>query len=159
MYVTITDIVGEKRIDLAYPIRGEEVALVSVFSDNIQYEFTKPWTINFESRSKQIAAGTYTRRELIDLGEEKIKITQFDKDSRIKRMNWLAGIIEMVFDLDELDNSNNLESGSLSNTLLTYHVTANDDSPHFAPYVPQHLPWRDCIFDLENETYEEQHHD
>ena len=39
MYITITDIIGEKRIDLAYPIPGEEVAVVSVFSDNIQYEF------------------------------------------------------------------------------------------------------------------------
>ena len=85
MYITITDIIGEKRIDLAYPIRGEEVAVVSVFSDNIQYEFTKPWTIDLESRSKQIAAGTYTRRELINLGEGKIETTQFDTDFSNKK--------------------------------------------------------------------------
>ena len=36
MYITITDITGEKRIDLTYPIKGKEVAVVSVFSDNIQ---------------------------------------------------------------------------------------------------------------------------
>ena len=40
MHITITDIVGESRIYLSYPIRDKEVTVVSVFSDNIQYEFT-----------------------------------------------------------------------------------------------------------------------
>ena len=62
MYITIIDIVGEKRIDLVYPIQDKEVAVVSVFSGNIQYEFTKPWTVELgELWSKQIMAGTYTR--------------------------------------------------------------------------------------------------
>ena len=39
---------GEKRIDLVYPILGKEVAVVSVLSDNIQYEFPEPWTIELE---------------------------------------------------------------------------------------------------------------
>ena len=131
--ITVTDIVGEKRIDLAYPF-----AVVSMFSDSIQYEFAKPWTIDLESRSKQIAAGTYTRRELINLGKGKIEITQFDNDSRIKRMNKLAGITEMVFNSDGLDSSNNLENGSPNNTLLTYHVTSYEDPMHFEPYAPQY---------------------
>ena len=42
MYITITEVIGEKRIDLAYPIRGKEVAVVSVFSNNIKYEFKEP---------------------------------------------------------------------------------------------------------------------
>ena len=49
----ITDIMGEKRIVLGYPIQGKEVAVVS---DNIRYEFTEPWTIEFKSRDKQIVA-------------------------------------------------------------------------------------------------------
>ena len=40
MYTTITDIIIGKVIDLAYLIRGKEVAIVGMFSDNIQYEFT-----------------------------------------------------------------------------------------------------------------------
>ena len=32
---------GEKRIDLAYPIWGKEVTVVSMFSDNIQYQIRK----------------------------------------------------------------------------------------------------------------------
>ena len=43
MYITISDVIGERTIDLSYPIRGTEVAVVSVFSDNIQYEFMEPW--------------------------------------------------------------------------------------------------------------------
>ena len=66
---------GEKRINLGYPIWGKEVAVVSVFSDNINYEFTKPWMLDFGSSGKQVADGTYTRQELIDLKERKIELT------------------------------------------------------------------------------------
>ena len=46
MYITINDIIGEKTIDLSYPIRGREplaslrlveIAVVSMFSNNVQY--------------------------------------------------------------------------------------------------------------------------
>ena len=37
----------------------------------------------------------------------------------------------MVFNLDELDNSNNLENRSPRNTSLTYHVSPYDDSTHY----------------------------
>ena len=46
---------------------------------------------------RQVMAGTCTRQELIDLLEEKIEMTQFDKDSQIKRTNKLEGITEVVF--------------------------------------------------------------
>ena len=51
-------------------------------------------------------------------------------------MNKLAGITEMVFNLDELENSNSLKNGSLGSTLLTYHVTSYEDSMHLEPYTP-----------------------
>ena len=38
MYITITEIVREKQIDLACPIRDKKVAVVSMFSDNIQHQ-------------------------------------------------------------------------------------------------------------------------
>ena len=69
-------------------------------------------------------------------------MTQFDKNSRINRMNKLAGITEMVFNLNKCDNSNNLKNESPSNTLLTYHVTAYDDSAHFKPYTPHYKKLR-----------------
>ena len=37
MYITINDIIGEKRIDLSYPIKGREVAVIRMLSDNVQY--------------------------------------------------------------------------------------------------------------------------
>ena len=57
---------GEKRIDLAYPIKNfnsnKKVAVVSVFSDNIRYKFTETWVLELEeSWIKRITAGTYTR--------------------------------------------------------------------------------------------------
>ena len=42
MYITINNVVGEKTIDLSYPIHsGKEVAVIKVSSENVQYEITK----------------------------------------------------------------------------------------------------------------------
>ena len=47
MYITINDVKGEKRIDLSYSINSnKEIAVVSLFSDNIQYKilnFVQSW--------------------------------------------------------------------------------------------------------------------
>ena len=53
-------------------------------------------------------------------------------------MNKLKGITEMIFHLDEFDNSDNLKDWRPSNALLTYHVTFNEDFMHFEPNVPQY---------------------
>ena len=37
MYITINDIIGKKRINLSYPIKGKEITVVSMLSDNVQY--------------------------------------------------------------------------------------------------------------------------
>ena len=37
MYITINNIIGEKRINLSYLIKGKDIAVVSMFSDNVQY--------------------------------------------------------------------------------------------------------------------------
>ena len=45
----------------------------------------------------------------------------------------------MIINSNELDNTENLEDGRSSNTLLTYHVTDNDkDFTHFEPHTPQY---------------------
>ena len=50
MYITINDIIGEKRIDLSYPIyprkealgpRSMEITVVSMLNDNVQYQLLK----------------------------------------------------------------------------------------------------------------------
>ena len=49
MYITINDVIGEKRIDLSYLIKNLDsskgVVVMNVLSDNIQYEIMKPFTI------------------------------------------------------------------------------------------------------------------
>ena len=37
MYITINDIIGEKRIDLSYPIKDKDIAVISMLSNNVQY--------------------------------------------------------------------------------------------------------------------------
>ena len=69
MYITINDIIGEKTIDLSYPIQNfdssKEVAVVSMFSDNIQYEMTEPFNLRLIGGSKKrILNGSYTKREI-----------------------------------------------------------------------------------------------
>ena len=42
MYITINDVIGEKRIDLSYPIHSSrEVAVINMFGNNVQYEIIK----------------------------------------------------------------------------------------------------------------------
>ena len=50
----------------------------------------------------------------------------------------MKGIKEMILNLDELDNTNNLKDGRPSNSLLTYHVTSNEDFTSFEPQTPQY---------------------
>ena len=57
MYRKINDIKGEKIIDLSYPIKNfgsTEITVVSLFSNNLQYNVIKPHTIvdNFSSDKK-----------------------------------------------------------------------------------------------------------
>ena len=37
MHITINDVIGEKKIDLSYSIKGTDIAVVSMFSNNVQY--------------------------------------------------------------------------------------------------------------------------
>ena len=44
----------------------------------------------------------------------------------------------MIISLNELDNSDNLEDGRLSNTLFTYYVTSLEYYTHFEPHDPRY---------------------
>ena len=45
MYITISDIIGSKTIDLSYPIKGRDIAVVSMLSNNVQYWLKGPMKI------------------------------------------------------------------------------------------------------------------
>ena len=40
--------------------------------------------------------------------------------------------------LNELDNTDNLEDGRPSNAFITYHVTVNEDFTQLMTYIPKH---------------------
>ena len=61
MYITITVAVGEKRIDLASLIRGKEVAVVRMFSDNVQYQIKEPLKVMLlTNEEKWLLEGVFT---------------------------------------------------------------------------------------------------
>ena len=73
MYIAINAVIGEKTIYLSYPICSDkEVAVITMFSDNVQYEIIKPRTIIDSispGKKKLILSGTYAGRELISILE------------------------------------------------------------------------------------------
>ena len=127
MYITINDVIGEKTIDLSYPIRnfgsGQEIAVISMLSENTQYEMTKPLKLKLvDGSEKAVLSKTYMSRELNTFLEGKHIISDLDNDPQIIKTNKLAKVTNMSFKLDELDNSNNLEDGHPSDTLFTYYM-------------------------------------
>ena len=85
-----------------------------------------------------IPSGTYAGKELLSIVEGMVELNQFVVDDQVIKMNKLKGITEMIINLDELNNSGNLEDGHPSNTLFTYHMTDDKDFTHFQPQTPQY---------------------
>ena len=52
----------------------------------------------------------------------------------------------VIIGLNELNNSDNLKDGRLSNELLTYHVTDDKDFTHFEPQTPQYRKFKNGEF-------------
>ena len=67
-----------------------------------------------------------------------VELNQFVVDDQVINKSKLKGITEMIINLDELNNSDNLEDGHPSNTLFTYHVTDDKDFTRFEPQTPQY---------------------
>ena len=102
MYIAITDIVGEKRINLASPIRGKEIAVVSMFI-NVQYQIREPMNVLLIMKEeKQLPKGMFTGRELSMFAGRKVIASPLDTNENIVKTDKLAGIMEMVISLNEL---------------------------------------------------------
>ena len=118
MYIMITEIVGEKRINPAYPIRGKEVTIVSMFTNNVQCQIRDPLKVLLITNGeKQLPKRMFMDRELnVSVGRKLIS-TPLDVNDNIIKMFKLACIMEVALSLDKLDNTDNLEDGRLSNIL------------------------------------------
>ena len=136
MYITIDDIIGEKTIDLSYPIQNfnssKEVAVVGMFSNNIQYKVTETFNLKLiDNSEKQISNRSYTKREIDMIAGRKPILADLSNDFRMIKTNKLAKVIDMIFNLNELDNSGNLKDGKPSDALFTYYVSSSKDFMHF----------------------------
>ena len=85
-----------------------------------------------------IPSGTYAGRELLFIVEEMVELNKFAVDDQVIKKNKLKGIMEMIINLGELNNSDNLKDGHPSNSLLTYHMTDDKDFTRFEPCTPQY---------------------
>ena len=144
MYITINNIKGEKRIDPSYSIQNfdsdKEITVMRMLSDNVKYEILKLRAVMdpISDSKKTIARGTYASRELISMLEGIVELNQFEINDQVTKTNKLKGIMDMIINLDELNNSVNLKDGKPSNELLTYYMTDDKDFTRFEPQNPQY---------------------
>ena len=138
MYITVNDIIGEKRIDLAYPIQGKEVAVVIMLSEIVQYWLMKPMKILLiTGEEMELKKGVYTDKELNAMIRLELKLGMDSRDYVLKE-NKLENVTKMVISFEELNNTNNLEDRRPSNALFTYHVFSPEYFMRFEPVTPQY---------------------
>ena len=129
----------KRELTVSYSIDSDkEITVIIMLNDNIQYKVLKLCSVMDSDSKKQIPSGTYASRELISMLEGMVELNQFEVDDQVTKMNKLKGITEITLNLDELNNSDNLEGGRPSNSLLTYYVTSNEDFMHFKPQNHQY---------------------
>ena len=141
MYITINDVIGEKMIDLSYPIYPEkEIAVVSMFSNNSQILLQKSMEVLLYTGKKiALNEGVYTDKELDSLIGTELKSRMLDSRDDVLTTNKLKKITKVAISLNKLNNSDNLEDGKPSNTLFTYYVTSPEDFTRFEPRNPRYV--------------------
>ena len=138
MYITVNDVIGEKRIDLAYPIQGKDVAVVFMLSENVQCWLKEPMKILLKmGEEMELKKGVYTDKELNAMIGLELKLGM-DSRHYVPKENKLENVTKIVISLDELDNTDNLEDRRPSNALFMYHVSCPEYFTHFEPVTPQY---------------------
>ena len=87
---------------------------------------------------KTIPSGIYAGRQLLSIVEGIVELNQFEIDDQVTKTNKLKGIMEMITNLGELNNSINLKDGRPSNELLSNHMTDDKGFTCFQPQTPQY---------------------
>ena len=147
MYIIINDVIGEKKIDLSYPIhstagQGEarkEIAVVSMHISNSQILLHRSIEVlSITGKKIVLNKGVYMDKELNSLIGTELKSQMLDSRNDILRTNKLERIMKMIISLNQLDNSDNLEDGRPSNVLFTYCVTSPERYMLFKPRTPRY---------------------
>ena len=82
--------------------------------------------------------GAFMASELSTFVGRNLLITPVDASENVIKMNKLAGNTEMLINLNELNNSDNLEDGKPSNVLLRHHMTSSEEFTNYEPVIPQY---------------------
>ena len=141
MYIMINDVIGEKTIDLSYPIYPEkEITVVTMFSINSQILLQKSMEVLlYTSKKIVLNKGVYMDKELDSLIGTELKSQMLDSGNDVLRTNKLKGIMKVIISLNELNNLDNLEDGRPSTTLFTYYVTSLEYYTCFEPRKPRYM--------------------
>ena len=135
MYITINDVIGEKMIDLSYPIHPrKEIAVVSMHISNSHILLHRSIEVLLKTGKKIVLNNT--DKELNSLIGMELKSQMLDSHNDVLRTNKLERITKMIISLNELNNSNNLEDSRPSNILFTYYVTSSEHYMLFEPQTP-----------------------
>ena len=98
MCITISNIKGEKRIDLSYSIQnfdsGKEVTVIRMLSDNVKYEILKLRAVMdpILDTKKMVPSGTYAGRDLLSMLEGIVELNEFLVDDQVTKTNKLKSI-------------------------------------------------------------------
>ena len=147
MYITINDVIGEKTIDLSYPIHSttgwgearKEIAVVSMHISNSQILLHRSIEVLSVTGKKIVLnKGLYMDKELNSMIGMELKSQMVDSCNDVLRTNKLERTTKMIICLNELDNSDNLEDSRPSNILFTYDVTSSECYMPFEPQTPQY---------------------
>ena len=140
MYITINDVIGEKMIDLSYPIQSKkEIAVVSMHIINSRILLHRSIEFLLKTGKKIVLnKGVYMDKELNSLIGTELKLQMLDSRNDIQRTNKVVNGTKITISLNVLNNSDNLEDGRPSNTLFTYFVTSSEYFTHFEPQSPQY---------------------
>ena len=85
MYITVNDIIGEKTIDLSYPIKGKDIAVVSMLSDNVQYWLWGHLKVQLKSGEEiMLNKAVYTDKELNALIGLEVKSQMIDSRNDVQ---------------------------------------------------------------------------
>ena len=115
MHITINDVKGEKTIDLSYPIHlKKEITVVSMHISNSQILLHRSIEFLLKMGKKIVLnKGVYTDKELNSLIGMEMKSQMLDSHNDIQRTNKLVNGTKITISLNELNNSDNLEDGSI----------------------------------------------
>ena len=89
------------------------------------------------NKENLLPKGKFMGLELSAFVGSKVITTSLDTNKNLVKTDKLARVTEVVLRLDELDNTDTLEDGNLSNVLLRHHVTAYGGFKSFEPVTPQ----------------------